>query len=292
MSSPSRCKVVTQPTEGVCGTKSTQNELLSPSHQEVIIQWTGRGCHHQVDKRSSHSRPMGVVVTKSTEGRHTVDRRGCCHQVDTEGMSSPIGQERGCHHQVDRRSSHSWPKGLPSPGRQEGDCHHQVDKLSSHSRPKGLSSPSRQKVVTQSTNGVAITKSARRGCRHQVDKRSSHSRPKERGHQVAHTGREGSPTQPTEKGRGHQVNPRREGGDTKSTHRKVAGRINWSIETGRLQGKCRAHTLGKAKENGWRSSIVYRYKRRKTLHLYTQKRPYSAKPSITTESEADYQCRS
>jgi hypothetical protein len=31
-----------------------------------------------------------------------------------------------------------------------------------------------------------------------------------------------------------------------------------------------------------RSSILYRYKRRKTPELYTEKRPYSAKPSSTT----------
>jgi hypothetical protein len=38
----------------------------------------------------------------------------------------------------------------------------------------------------------------------------------------------------------------------------------------------------KAKEKERRYSIVYRYKRRKTLNLYTEKKPYSAKPSITT----------
>jgi hypothetical protein len=40
--------------------------------------------------------------------------------------------------------------------------------------------------------------------------------------------------------------------------------------------------LLRVKEKERRSSIVYRYKRRKTLDLYTEKRPYSAKPSITT----------
>jgi hypothetical protein len=40
--------------------------------------------------------------------------------------------------------------------------------------------------------------------------------------------------------------------------------------------------LLRAKEKERRSSIVYRYKRRKTVDLYTEKRPYSAKPSITT----------
>jgi len=40
--------------------------------------------------------------------------------------------------------------------------------------------------------------------------------------------------------------------------------------------------LLRAKEKERRGSIVYRYKRRKTLDLYTQKRPYLAKPSITT----------
>ena len=52
-----------------------------------------------------------------------------------------------------------------------------------------------------------------------------------------------------------------------------------------------ANYMLNAKEKGWRSSIVCWYKRRKTLHLYTEKRPYLAKPSITTEFEADYQCR-
>jgi hypothetical protein len=47
-----------------------------------------------------------------------------------------------------------------------------------------------------------------------------------------------------------------------------------------------------AKEKGRRSSIVYRYKRRQTLDLCKEKRPYLAKPSITAESEADHQCRS
>jgi len=124
----------------------------------------------------------------------------------------------------------------------------------------------------------------------------------ERGHQV--NPRAGTPSQPMEKGdetpcqpmqkgrghqvnpqrqgRGHQVNPWRKGGDTKSTHGKVTGCINWLIERGRLEGKCRAPNLLKAKEKEWRSSIVYRYKRRKTIDLYTEKRPYLAKPCITT----------
>jgi len=38
----------------------------------------------------------------------------------------------------------------------------------------------------------------------------------------------------------------------------------------------------RAKEKERRSSIVCQYKRRKTVDLYTEKRPYSAKPSITT----------
>jgi len=199
--------------------------LLSPSRQEGGLSSQSRhqgGCHHQVDR-------MGIVITKSTRGRHTVDQRG---------------------------------------------CHHQVDQRSSHSRPTGLSSPSRQKVVTQSINGVAVTKSAQRGCRRQVDKRSSHSRPKERGLQVnpvagipsqprsgdtksAHerghqvnsksgdtksTLGAGTPSQPKKRGhqvnprkkrRGHQVNPRREGGDTNSTHGEREGTPSQPTEKGR-----------------------------------------------------------
>jgi len=98
-------------------------------------------------------------------------------------------------------------------------------------------SPSRQEVITQSTNGVAITKSARMGCRHQVDQRSSQSRLKERGHQVnpgAWTPSEpkgrghqvitraGKTSQP-KSGRGHQVAHRGRGGDTKSTHGEREG---------------------------------------------------------------------
>jgi len=40
--------------------------------------------------------------------------------------------------------------------------------------------------------------------------------------------------------------------------------------------------LLRAKEKERRSSIVYRYKRRKTLDLYKEKRTYSASPIITT----------
>jgi len=43
-----------------------------------------------------------------------------------------------------------------------------------------------------------------------------------------------------------------------------------------------AMSLLRAKEKERRSSIVYRYKRRKILNLYTEKRPYSAELSITT----------
>jgi hypothetical protein len=42
----------------------------------------------------------------------------------------------------------------------------------------------------------------------------------------------------------------------------------------------------RAKGNERRSSIVYRYKRRKTLDLYTEKRLYSASPSITTAARS------
>jgi len=177
----------------------------------LVTPLTQRGCRHQVDKRSSHSRPKG-----------------------------------GCRHQVDRRSSHGRPKGLPSPSRQKGDvvtkptsgrdtvdrrgCRHQVGK-------KGMSSPSRQEVVTQSTEGVG-TPSQPKERGHQVNPGvGTPSQPKERGHQVnpragtpsqprsrdtksthgkrggdtksTHGEREGTPSQPTEKGRGHQVNPRK-----------------------------------------------------------------------------------
>ena len=190
---------------------------------------TGR--RHQVDGRSSHSRPKRVVITKSTRDRHAVDRKG---------------------------------------------CRHQVDKRSSHSRPKGLPSPSQQKVVTQSTNVVAVTKSARRGCRHQVDKRSSHSRPKERGHQVnpgagtpsqprsgdtkSTHGKRGGDTKSTHgKWGGDTKSTHGERGDTKSTHGTRVGtqtqptEMSQGVSTdrrGRLGGKRRAHKLLKAKEKG------------------------------------------
>jgi len=83
-------------------------------------------------------------------------------------------------------------------------------------------SPSQQEIVTQLTKGVAVTKSARRGCHHQVNKRLSHSRLKKWGHQVHPSSGDnkstfwaGTPSQ--HKKRGHQVKPG--SGDTKSTHK-------------------------------------------------------------------------
>jgi len=53
-----------------------------------------------------------------------------------------------------------------------------------------------------------------------------------------------------------------------------------------LLGRLTALSLLRAKEKERRCSIVYRYKRRKTLDLYTKKRPYSVKPSITTAARS------
>ena len=184
------------------------------------------GCHCTVDSRRSS---------------HNLLKEGCRHQVDKKVVTKV-----GCHHNVDKRSSHSRPMGLLSPSQQEGDvvtkstrgrhtvdqwgCRHQVSKKgmssprrSSHSRPMGLPSPSQQEgdVVTKSTRG-----------RHTVDQRSGDTKStQERGHQV-NPRRKGGETKSTHgKGRGHQVNPRRTGGDTKATER------------GRLGGKRRAHNL-------------------------------------------------
>jgi hypothetical protein len=146
------------------------------------------GCRHQVDRRLAHSRPKAVVVTKSTKGRHTVDRRGCRPKL-TRG-----------HHTVDQ-----W------------GCRHQFRKM-------GMSSVSQQEVVTQSTEGVG-TPSPPKERGHQVNPRSGNtkstkggktpSQPKEQGHKVnqreegdtksTHEERE-TQSQPTENGRGHQVN--------------------------------------------------------------------------------------
>jgi hypothetical protein len=73
--------------KGSVVTKSTQKELLSPSQQEVITQWTGGGCRHLVDQR-------GVVFTKSTRDSQQVNQRE---------LSSPSRQEGDCCPQVNRK---------------------------------------------------------------------------------------------------------------------------------------------------------------------------------------------
>jgi len=208
-------KVVTQSTKrgcrhlvdqrGVVVTNSTRDshqvtqwELSSPSRQEGDCRHqvdSKGGCCHQVDSKGDCRHQVdrkGIVVTKLTSGRYTVD-------------------QRGCRHQVDKWSSHSRRKRLSLPGRQKvatqstngvavtksarRGCRHHVDKRSSHSRPKAW--------------------------RHKVNPRvGTPSQPKERGHQVnprsgdtKSTQGAGTPSQPKE--RGHQVNPR--SGDTKST---------------------------------------------------------------------------
>jgi len=186
-------------------------------------------CCHQVIKRSSYSGPAGVVITKSTRGRHTVDQwgllspsrqkvvtqstagvavtkstqRGCRHQLDKKGVvitKSTGGRHtvdrRGCRHQVDRKGIVITKSTSCRHTVDQRGCRHQVDRRSSHSRPMGLPSPSRQEgdVVTRSTKG-----------HHTVDRRS------------------GDTKSPTQEGRGHQLNPRRKGGDTKSTHGEREG---------------------------------------------------------------------
>jgi hypothetical protein len=141
----------------------------------------------EADTKSSQRRQREDVVTQSTKG-----------VIVTKSIKGGLSSQQG--HVVTK----------PTRGRYKVDqrgCRHHVDK-------KGMLSPSRQEVVTQSTNGVAVTKSPRRGCRHQVDKRLSHSRPKKWGHQVNPRSGDTKSTQEW----GHQVNPR--SGDTKSTHER------------------------------------------------------------------------
>jgi len=119
--------------------------MSSPSRQEVVTQLT-----------------EGVVVTKSTEGRHTVDQWGCRHQVSKKGMSSPSRQEvvtqstegvgtpsqpKGRGHQVnpgvgtpsqptekgggDTKSTHGEREGTPSQPTEKGRGH-QVNPRKSH----------------------------------------------------------------------------------------------------------------------------------------------------------------
>jgi hypothetical protein len=178
--------------------------LSSPSRQEIVNKSTKGSCRHQVDRK-------GIVVTKSTSGRHTVDQRGCRLQVDRRsshsrpmGLSSPSRQEvvtqsteGRCRHQVSK-------KGMSSPSRQE---------VVTQSTAGG-GTPSQPQAVgdTKSTQGAGTpSQPTERG--HQVNPRK-----KGRGHQVnprsgdtksTHGEREGTPSQPTEKGRGHQVNPRK-----------------------------------------------------------------------------------
>jgi hypothetical protein len=117
LSSPSQPKGVVVTSRQEVVTQSTKGGLSSPSRQEVVSQSTKGGCRNQVDKkggiivtkstrrglsspvdrRSSHSRPKGLlspsqqegdVVTKPTRGRHTVDRRRGGHQVNPRRWSS------------------------------------------------------------------------------------------------------------------------------------------------------------------------------------------------------------
>jgi len=185
LSSPSRQEVVTQSTKGVVVTKSTES-------RQTVDQW---GCRHQVGKRSSHSRPK---------------ERG--HQVN-QGAGTPsqprIGdtksaQERG--HQVSPRA------GTPSQPKERG---HQFNPRSGDTKStQGAGTPSQPKVRGHQVNP------RKKGRGHQVNPRREG-----RDTKSTHGEREGTTSQPTNKGR-HQVKPRRKGGDTKSTHGKVAGHIN------------------------------------------------------------------
>jgi hypothetical protein len=161
------------------------------------------GCCRTVDRRrSSQSLPKGgVVVTKSTEGRHTVDRKGWRHQIDKNG---------GCRHQADKGSLHSGPKGLPSPSQQE------VDVVTKSTR--GRHTVDQRSGDTKSTQGAGTPSQPRCGDTKSTQGAGTPSHPKEWGHQVnpgagtpsqpTEQG-EGTPSQPTERGRGHQVNPRK-----------------------------------------------------------------------------------
>jgi hypothetical protein len=95
-----------------------------------LIEFANRGGHH--DRLSSHSRQsevftQGVVVTKSTRGRHrglsSPSRQKVVTQL-TEGIAITKSTRRGCRHQADKRSSHSRPKGTPSQPKERG---HQVN---------------------------------------------------------------------------------------------------------------------------------------------------------------------
>ena len=236
------------------------------------------GSRHQVNRRWSHNRPTGwlwslsrqeiitqstdsVVVTKSTRGRHTVDRWGCRHQVSKRG--EVINKLTRGRHTVDRRSGDTkspHAAGTPSQPKQRG---HQVN-------------PGRGD--TKSTQGAGTpSQPTERG--RQVNPRSGDTKSTQE--------RKGTPSQPTKKGR-HQVNPRRKGGDTKSTHRKIAGSINWWIERGRSGGNRRAHNLLKAEQKRWRSSIVCRSKEKGKLRTYIWKRE---KENWMPTAKAGAQCR-
>jgi len=174
-------------------TKSSQRSR----RENIVTQSTEGGCHHLVDQGGLSSPSPQKIVNKSTKG-------SCRHQVDRKGIVVTKSTGRGIVVTKSTRDRQQFdPKGVV------------VTKLTG----RGLSSPSWQKVVTQSTNGVAITKSARgdvvtkstRG-RHTVDRRSGDTKStQERGHQVSP--RAGTPSQPKEWG--NQVNPRSR--DTKST---------------------------------------------------------------------------
>jgi len=108
-SSPTQRKVVTQSNEEGCRDKvnkrsqhSRPKGLSSESWQEVITQSTEGGCRHQVRKKGMRSPSRQevvtqsnerVAITKSAEGRHTVDLWGCRHHVREKWMLSPGRQE-------------------------------------------------------------------------------------------------------------------------------------------------------------------------------------------------------
>ena len=114
----------------------------------------------------------GVVVTRSSRGHHTVDQWGCRHQVSKKGMLSPSRQE------VVTQS----PEGAGTP-----------------SQPRSRDTKSTQERVHQvNPRGGDSKSTGERG--HQVNRRA------EGDTKSTHGEREGTPSQPTEKGRGHHVN--------------------------------------------------------------------------------------
>ncbi|KAF8533769.1 hypothetical protein BDD12DRAFT_809902 [Trichophaea hybrida] len=136
--------------------------MSSLSRQEVVTQSTKGGCRHQVDRRSSHSRPKGLpspsrqkgnVVTKSTRGRYTADRRGCRHPVDKKGMSSPSRQEVVTQ-LTEGGGTPSQPKEVGDTKSTQGSRGHQVNPRSGDTKlTQGAGTPSQPKEVgdTKST---------------------------------------------------------------------------------------------------------------------------------------------